>query len=97
MNLKGFAKGLATGKRVNQGEVIGFVGSTGISTGPHLDFRVYRNGTPINPLKMDSPAAEPLDKKYLEDFKAVGERYRQQMDSVRSDEYYKDFLKGLIP
>ena len=97
MHLKGFAKGLATGKRVNQGEVIGFVGSTGISTGPHLDFRVYRNGTPINPLKMDSPAAEPLDKKYLEDFKAVGERYRQQMDSVRSDEYYKDFLKGLIP
>lgn len=97
MHLKGFAKGLAAGKRVNQGEVIGFVGSTGVSTGPHLDFRVYRNGTPINPLKMDSPAAEPLNKKYLEDFKAVGERYRQQMDSVRSDEYYKDFLKGLIP
>lgn len=97
MHLKGFAKGLAAGKRVNQGEVIGFVGSTGVSTGPHLDFRVYRNGTPINPLKMDSPAAEPLDKRYLEDFKAIGARYRQQMDSVISDEHYMQFLKSLIP
>lgn len=97
MHLKGFAKGLAAGKRVNQGEVIGFVGSTGISTGPHLDFRVYRNGTPINPLKMDSPAAEPLDKQYMADFKTVGEAYKRQIDSVKSDEYYTDFLKALVP
>lgn len=97
MHLKSFAKGLATGKRVNQGEVIGAVGSTGVSTGPHLDFRVYRNGTPINPLKMDSPAAEPLAKEYIDDFKSVGERYKQQMDSVRSDEYYQRFIKNLVP
>jgi murein DD-endopeptidase MepM/ murein hydrolase activator NlpD len=68
MHLQGFAKGLSTGKRVRQGEVIGYVGSTGLATGPHLDFRVYRNGQPIDPLKMESPPAKPVDTAYLETF-----------------------------
>lgn len=60
LHLKGFAKGIKPGVRVEQGQVIGYVGSTGASTGPHLDFRVWKNGTPIDPLKMESPSAEPL-------------------------------------
>ena len=51
MHLSKFAKGIQPGKRVKQGDVIGYVGSTGLATGPHLDFRVYKNGTPINPAK----------------------------------------------
>jgi murein DD-endopeptidase MepM/ murein hydrolase activator NlpD len=61
MHLQGFARGLVTGKRVKQGELLGYVGATGLATGPHLDFRVYRNGKAIDPLKMESPPAKPVD------------------------------------
>ena len=60
MHLSKFAKGIAEGKRVKQGETIGYVGATGLATGPHLDYRVYKNGSPINPLKMESPSKEPV-------------------------------------
>ena len=54
-----------TGQRVSQGQVIGYVGMTGTATGPHLDFRIWKNGSPINPLTMDSPPAEPIAKENL--------------------------------
>ncbi len=61
MHLRGFAKGMHVGKRLKQGDLIGFVGATGLATGPHLDFRVYRNGVAINPLKIKSEPAKPID------------------------------------
>ncbi len=60
MHLSRFAEGVRNGSYVHQGEVIGYVGSTGLSTGPHLDFRVSMNGHPIDPLKMESPPQEPV-------------------------------------
>lgn len=60
MHLSGFAKGIRVGTRVEQSDVIGYVGSTGLSTGPHLDFRVHRNGVPIDPLKMKSDPVAPV-------------------------------------
>ena len=69
MHLKGFAKGISQGSKVKQGQTIGFVGSTGASTGPHLDFRLQKNGTYIDPLKFKSPSAEPVKKENMEQFK----------------------------
>ena len=60
MHLSRYAKGLKAGQHVHQGQVIGYVGATGTATGPHLDFRVYKDGTAINPLKMESPSADPI-------------------------------------
>lgn len=69
MHLKGFAKGVAQGSKVKQGQTIGYVGSTGASTGPHLDFRLQKNGTYIDPLKFKSPSSDPVKKDNMDDYK----------------------------
>lgn len=62
---------ISVGSHVNQGQVIGYVGATGAATGPHLDFRVWKNGTPIDPLKLESPPADPVPNKYRAEFDSI--------------------------
>ncbi|MBO5500075.1 MAG: peptidoglycan DD-metalloendopeptidase family protein [Bacteroidales bacterium] len=95
LHLSKYAKGLKAGQRVRQGEVIGYVGSTGRSTGPHLDFRVWKNGTPINPLKMDSPPAEPLKEEHRAAFEATAEKCRARIDTIRARQVMRELLEKL--
>ncbi len=95
LHLSKYAKGLKAGQRVRQGEVIGYVGSTGRSTGPHLDFRVWKNGSPINPLKMDSPPAEPLKKENMDSFEAVAANYKARIDTIQARSVVLELLDVL--
>jgi murein DD-endopeptidase MepM/ murein hydrolase activator NlpD len=74
-HMRGFARGLSNGQRVAQGAVIGYVGSTGESTGPHLDYRVMKNGRFIDPLKLTLPASLPVRAEYMAEFKQLIAQY----------------------
>ena len=85
LHLRGFAKGIKVGARVSQGQVIGYVGSTGRSTGPHLDFRLWKGNTAINPLKVPQKPTEPISKENREKFERVKERIMAELNGEVPD------------
>lgn len=82
MHLNNFAKGIAVGQTVRQGDLIGAVGATGLATGPHLDFRMYKDGQPVDPLSVDMPPAEPIDNDAIIDFMDESDKLKQSLDSI---------------
>ena len=81
MHLSKFAGGLKAGMRVRQGDVIGYVGSTGLSSGPHLDFRVFMGGSAVDPLKIKSEPAEPVKPANLRTFNALRDSVLQLLNA----------------
>ncbi|MFI3292208.1 MAG: peptidoglycan DD-metalloendopeptidase family protein [Rikenellaceae bacterium] len=71
LHLSKYAPGIKVGSHVSQGQLIGYVGSTGTSTGPHLDYRVWRNGEAIDPLKIPQEPTEPISEKNRAEFEYI--------------------------
>jgi len=85
LHLNGFAAGVRAGAKIKQGQIIGYVGRTGRVTGVHLDYRIYKNDQPVNPLNVDPPPTKALQNKELMSFKLYIERYRHLMRTVNND------------
>jgi murein DD-endopeptidase MepM/ murein hydrolase activator NlpD len=97
MHLSGFARGIGTGTYVKQGELLGYVGSSGLSTGPHLDFRVLRNGSPIDPLKMESPPVDPIKPENRMAFNAVKTATVEMLTGMEENKMAEEFIPTGLP
>lgn len=85
-HLSGYGPGIRKGVRVSQKQVIGYVGSTGLSTGPHLDYRMAKNGRFINPLKESFPSGLPIEKGKMEAFQKRKDEMVARLQNGRPDQ-----------
>lgn len=82
LHMRGFAKGIRPGTRVAQGQTIGYVGSTGLATGPHVCFRFWKNGRQVDHLRLNLPQPKPIDGALLEAFKVVRDQLIAKLNEV---------------
>ena len=82
LHMSRYAKGLRPGTRVAQGQTIGYVGSTGLATGPHCCFRFWKNGAEVDHLRLNLPQPKPIEGALLEAYKVARDELLKLLDSV---------------
>ncbi|PTM04971.1 MAG: peptidase M23 [Bacteroidetes bacterium] len=82
LHMSKFAKGIKKGSRVRQGDVIGYIGSTGLATGPHVCYRFWVNGQQVDPLRQDLPEAEPISDDFMPHFQAQMLDLKKRVDAL---------------
>ena len=83
-HMRAFAKGIKEGKKVKQGQIIGYVGSTGNSTGPHLHYEILINGRQVNPLKLRMPSGKPVNSKDRKTFLRKIQKIKQELTNLNN-------------
>ena len=91
LHMNGFAKGIGSGVHVKQGQVIGYVGKTGLATGPHVCFRFWKNGRQVNHLRLNFPPPEPMPKDDIPRFNEVRDEIMATLNKIE----FKDVAKPL--
>lgn len=87
LHMSKIAQGVRAGTRVKQGQVIGYVGSTGLATGPHLCYRFWRNGVQVDALRVELPPSQPIKADKMGDFAATVQRLKAKLDSIEAPQY----------
>lgn len=95
LHLSGFARGIKRGRSVKQGQVIGYVGKTGRVTGTHLDYRIYKNNRPVNPLTVDLPSSESIPETSTDNFQDKIKRFEYMLENItQSDSMLTEIHKA---
>jgi murein DD-endopeptidase MepM/ murein hydrolase activator NlpD len=96
-HLSRFARGVRSGATVRQGQVVGYVGSTGLSTGPHLHYEVRKFGSAVNPLRLNPPRRSPVKQAFLPDFGQLRDSLAQVMARCRTEAAEANLQRGQPP
>ncbi|MBI1185017.1 peptidoglycan DD-metalloendopeptidase family protein [bacterium] len=83
LHMQKIATGMRPGVRVQQGQVIGYVGSTGLATGPHVCYRFWLNGKQVDALRVEMPPAEPVKEEYKEEYEKVKKAMMERLDAIK--------------
>ncbi len=95
LHMSRIASGVKAGTRIKQGQTIGFVGSTGLATGPHLCYRFWRNGVQVDALRVELPPSQPVDKDHMESFEKVKQELMTKLQVIEFPKQLEEPIASL--